>query len=303
MRFSMRRVRAATLLPAFLLVTAGLVAQDPGAEEQMSWSEFVTTLDPRSGEITVQGGKASVALPDGWHYLEQQAARHVVEEVWGNPPDPTTLGLIVPPGWESDDESSPTWAIIVSYDDEGHVLDDDASTIDYDELLSGLQEDTRAGAEERRRAGYPAVELVGWAERPHYDSQAKKLYWAKHLKFDGGPGTLNYDIRILGRRGTLVLSAVAGMNELQDVRTASTEILPAVQFVSGERYEDYQEGIDPVVAGGIGALIAGKLLLKGGFLKVLLGLWKPIAIGIAALGALLFKVFKSKREAAAASPE
>ena len=47
----------------------------------------------------------------------------------------------------------------------------------------------QGGAEEhnkeRQKAGYKAVHLVGWAEKPHYDSTSKKLYWAKEFQFEG----------------------------------------------------------------------------------------------------------------------
>ncbi len=277
-------------------------AQDPGPEAGPTWSEMLTQLGLESGEVTVEGGKATIDLPEGWHYLQPEGARFIVERIWNNPPDPDTLGLLTPPEFESEDEGSPSWAIIVSYDDEGHVDDGDAAGIDYDDLLATMQEGTEASNEARSAAGYGTIELRGWAERPSYDSASKKLYWAKHLRFTEPTGesgdALNYDVRILGRRGTLVLQAVAGMEELDAVRRGVRAILPAVDFVDGERYGDYQEGVDPLVVGGIGALIGGKLLLKGGFLKILLGLWKPIAIGLAAVGAFLMKLFGGKSKPA-----
>ena len=69
-------------------------------------------------------------------------------------------------------------------------------------------------------AGYEPIELVGWATPPRYDSRTHKLYWAKELKFgDSDENTLNYNIRILGRRGVLVLNAVAGMSQLALVQS------------------------------------------------------------------------------------
>lgn len=50
-----------------------------------------------------------------------------------------------------------------------------------------MQGATRDANAERAKAGYPTVELVGWAEPPHYDSTAHKLYWAKDLKFSMPP--------------------------------------------------------------------------------------------------------------------
>ncbi|MGA0869117.1 MAG: DUF2167 domain-containing protein, partial [Planctomycetota bacterium] len=96
------------------------------------------------------------------------------------------------------------------------------------------------------------------------------------------------------------LRAVADMSELGEVREGVKTVLPAVEFVEGERYEDYRDGIDPLVAGGIGALIGGKLLAKGGFLKLIAGLWKPIALGLVAVGAFVMRILRgSKAESAA----
>ncbi|MGA1608382.1 MAG: DUF2167 domain-containing protein, partial [Planctomycetota bacterium] len=187
---------------------------------------------------------------------------------------------------------------------EGHYDDSDAASVDYGELLSAIQQDALDSNEERAAQGYDTVRIVGWAEPPSYDANQKKLYWAKHIRFTtpGGESTdgLNYDVRVLGRRGTLVLRAVADMSELGEVRDGVQTILPAVEFVEGERYEDYRDGIDPLVAGGIGALIGGKLLAKGGFLKLLVGLWKPIALGFVAIGAFVMRILRgSKAETAA----
>jgi uncharacterized membrane-anchored protein len=290
---------ALTLLP--LTLSTSIRAQE---QDERSWAEAFAQLTLHDGQVEIQGGKATFATPAGWHYLHQDDARYVVEELWGNPPSPNTLGLIMPPGFETEDEGSPAWAIMVSYDDEGHYDDSDAASVDYGELLSAIQQDALDSNEERAAQGYDTVRIVGWAEPPSYDANQKKLYWAKHIRFTtpGGESTdgLNYDVRVLGRRGTLVLRAVADMSELGEVRDGVQTILPAVEFVEGERYEDYRDGIDPLVAGGIGALIGGKLLAKGGFLKLIAGLWKPIALGLVAVGAFVMRILRgSKAETAA----
>ncbi len=101
------------------------------------------------------------------------------------------------------------------------------------------------------------MEVIGWALPPHYDAQAKKLYWAEELSFDGDTAhTLNYKIRVLGRRGVLVLNAVSAMNQLPLVQEATPAALAMVQFNSGNRYADFVKG-DHVAAYGVGALIIG----------------------------------------------
>ena len=85
----------------------------------------------------------------------------------------------------------------LSFEDDGYVSDADAAEMDYDEVLSGMQADTAASNESRMEQGYGSIELIGWAEDPHYDPESHKLYWAKELRFgDAEVNTLNYNIFI-----------------------------------------------------------------------------------------------------------
>ena len=46
-----------------------------------------------------------------------------------------------------------------------------------------MKEGTRDGNKDRTSQGHEPIELLGWAEPPHYDDLARKIYWAKELKF------------------------------------------------------------------------------------------------------------------------
>ncbi len=205
-------------------------------------------LDFEKGKVKVGENLATLDLPDGFLYLQEKDARLVIEKAWGNPPAEGRIGLIIPPGEDVFAEKS--WAIVVSWSEDGHVKDSDAADMDYNELLGQMQESTKEANKIRKEKGYPTMELVGWAERPHYDSVAKKLYWAKDLQFEGeDTRVLNYDIRILGRRGVLTLTAVADITDLVKVSKGCKGILDKVAFNKGHRYEDYQAG-DKVPAYG-----------------------------------------------------
>ena len=292
------RLSTASLAAALLTISVPSLRAQDSEQAQVPWSQTCAELGLTAGAVNVDKAPATIELPDGWHYIRTKGARQLVEEIWGNPPDKTTLGVITPPRFESDDRGTPTWAIIVSYNDDGHIKDDDAGSIDYDELLTDLQKDTSAGNSARVKAGYEPIELVAWAEDPTYDAETKQLYWAKHLRFGEGDAALdalNYDIRVLGRRGTLVLQAVGDMEQLDEISAGAKTLLPTIMFKSGETYSDFKPGVDAVVVGGIGALVAGKLLLKGGILKLLAGLIKPILVGLVALGALLWRMVGGKK--------
>lgn len=124
--------------------------------------------------------------------------------IWGNPPSPEKpLGMIVPADF--DPFSDQTWCVVIRYQEDGYVKDDDAEKINYTKLLKEMQEGVREASAQRVKEGYPPIELVGWAAAPRYDQQTHKFYWAKELKFgDGKEGnTLNYNLRVLGRSGIL----------------------------------------------------------------------------------------------------
>lgn len=251
-------------------------------------------LDFQTGRVDVAGDLATIDLPEGWAYLQAADARFVVEDLWGNPPDPSVVGFVAPPGAGEDGEDG-NWGIVVSYEHDGHVEDSDAASIDFDELLETMQADSREQAEQLESRGYPSAKLLAWAEPPHYDAAEKKLYWAKRLRFsDSVEETLNYDVRILGREGVLVLTAVAGVDALDEVAGGCRSILGSTEFNAGHRYEDFEPGSDRLAAYGISGLIAGKVLLKAGlFAKLGLVLakgWKAVLLVLAGGGALIKRV-------------
>jgi uncharacterized membrane-anchored protein len=263
--------------------------------------QVLDSLTLQSGTVTVGSGLASIALTSNFRYLSPEDAKTFLVDLWGNPPESAdgTLGLITPAN--VDPLGPDGWAIIVSYDDSGHVSDDDAAEIDYDQLLKDMQASTEENNEARKNAGYEAIHLVGWAKPPYYDSAAKKLYWAKRLKFEGtAEDTLNYDIRVLGRAGVLDLTVVAGLPQLAMVDNRMNEVLGMVSFNAGNRYAEFNPDLDKVAGYGIAGLIAGGVLAKAGFFKFLIALWKPIAFGAVILfgvaGGFIRKLFR--REAA-----
>jgi uncharacterized membrane-anchored protein len=187
----------------------------------------------------------------------------------------------------------------VTYEEDGFVDDKGAEKLDFAKMLVDMQKDTLKANSERKKSGYPAVELAGWAEPPHYDKESHKLYWAKDLRFEGAQGgTLNYNIRVLGRRGVLVLNAVAGVEPLEEVRLAMQNLLPAVEFNPGHRYTDYLPGKDKLATYGIGALIAGSIAAKAGIFKMLfagiIAFKKIIVVGLFAAAAAAKRLFKKK---------
>jgi len=258
--------------------------------------EFEAKLGYQTGTVTLAGGIATLRLPPSFRYIGPEGSKRLLTEAWGNPPDAgdDVLGMLIPSATSPLAEDG--WGIVITFDEDGYVNDADAAKMNYEKLLREMQEQTTAANEERRKQGFETVQLVGWAEAPSYDAASHKMYWAKELAF--GPRTdhtLNYNIRILGRRGVLVLNAVAGMHQLATIRGQTRNVLSAVEFTEGHRYTDYLPGKDKAAGYGLAGLIAGAAAAKTGLLK---GLWvgilafkKLIVMGGIALAAFLKRVF------------
>jgi uncharacterized membrane-anchored protein len=253
----------------------------------------------QTGKVVIGSGLATLNLPKTFRYLDPKET-DLVLTTWGNPPGNTTLGMLVPAGTSV--FAAESWAVVIQYDEDGHVDDEDAAKIDYAKMLRDLQRQTRDDNEERTEAGYEPIELVGWAETPSYDSLTHKLYWAKDLRFGSEGGhTLNYNIRVLGRRGVLILNAVATMEQLQPVKAGMANVITFVDFNEGHRYGDFVAGRDKVAKYGIAALVAGGIAAKAGFFKVLfagiLALKKVLIVAVVAAGVWLKRLLGRKPSA------
>jgi uncharacterized membrane-anchored protein len=259
---------------------------------------LVKSLKYRQGEIDLNGGLARLNVPKEFNYLGPDDAETVLVKLWGNPPSETKpLGMLMPANLTPLDTNC--WVVTIDYSEDGYVKDSDANKINYDDLLKQMQKGIAENNEERKKQGYPAIHLVGWAATPRYDAATHKLYWAKDLRFDGEDGdTLNYNIRMLGRHGVLELNAVASLDQFSEIDKQTPQILGMVDFKEGNRYADFDPKTDKVAKYGIAALVAGGALAaaaKFGLLKVLwLGILagkKFVIIAVLAIGAWLKRIF------------
>lgn len=287
------------LLAAVLFATA-VSAQEASDTAAVNPAEaFVATLKFQDGSVKLPQAKATLNLPPSFRYLDAADSERVLSELWGNPPGSESIGMLVPTTASLAD-SEASWAIVLQYDEDGYVSDEDAKEIDYADMLADMQEEAAAGNEERQQQGFGSVELVGWAESPRYDAAAHKLHWAKEIAFEGeGQHTLNYDVRVLGRNGVLVMRAVAGIGQLASIKPGMSEAIAAVEFDQGARYADFNPDSDRVAEYGLAALVAGGVAAKSGLLTKLLALLfaakKLVIAGVAAIGYGISKLFGKKK--------
>ena len=297
------------LLAALLLSSttalplAHAAATGPTAAEQAqiakrldALKQLQASLHPQTGQVAIPGANARLNLGHDYYFLPAAEAKRVLNEGWGNSPDAlgNVLGLVMPKGKTFLDES---WGAVVQYDSTGHIDDKDAADEDYDSVLADLKSGEEELNKAAREAGYAGGSTVGWAQAPTYDPTTRTLIWARNIKFDGEPqNTLNYDVRTLGREGTLSLNMVDTMGHLGAVRADAAKLGRTVEFLPGQTYADFNPktdkladyGLAGLVAGGVGLAVAKKVgliglalvFLKKGFIFLLIGLasaWKWIA--------------------------
>lgn len=261
-----------------------LCAQSPAGGPSPELAAFLDSLHPRRGRIAIPEAKASLNLGERYEFYGPADARKILVDLWGNPPSAAdgVLGLVMPVG------SSPagdSWGAVISFEATGYVADDDAESVDYDDLLKQLQEQTADNNEARKQDGYPAMRLVGWAERPDYDAGKHAVVWAQDLAIEGGKtDTLNYDVRSLGRYGVLSMNLISGMDQLGATRAAAHAFASHAQFDPGARYTDYNASTDQVAEYGIGGLVATGAGLavakKLGLLALVVKFLKPLGLAL-----------------------
>ena len=247
------------------------------------------------GSINIADGAVKINVPKGFKFLNAKQSQYILEDMWGNLPDNTVLGMVFPENVQPMGDS--VWAFVVTFDKMGFVKDDDADDMDYDKLLVQMKEDAKNANEERVKQGLDRFDLVGWAQKPFYDKDNKVLHWAKEFHAEGADeNTLNYDVRILGRKGVLSMNAIASMGQLSLVKANIDDVLKIAEFTEGNKYKDFDADVDDVAAWTIGGLVAGKILTKVGILAGLGKFLKIIIIGIVALGGAAWKWITGRKK-------
>ena len=289
-------------LLAMLLVTAvGAVhAQDPGASASASAAPIapINWQDgPRDVPLLDQ---AVLKLPKGYAYLDGDEARQMLRKM-GNPSVDQVLGLI---------SGSPgNWFVVVRFEKECYIKDDEAKDWKSDELFDSLKKGTEQSNEFRRKEGIPEIEIVDWVEKPHYDSATHRLVWSIASRDKGsnaatGSG-INYNTYALGRDGYFSLNLVTSLADIGQHQSHATTLLSALEYKDGKRYGDFNSSTDKIAAYGLTALVAGVAAKKLGLIAVALAFAAKFAklFILAAVGglAMVRKLFTRKKAAPPAS--
>lgn len=266
------------------------------AEIQAVYDSIENSYTYQHGKIELKNGVGAINIPNGFKYLDAEQSKRVLVDLWGNPDEEDmTMGLIMPEKYGV--LSDHGYVFNIMYDEIGYVKDDDADDIDYSDLLKDMKDETREASKTRVTMGYDPIDLIGWATPPYYDKDRKILHWAKEIQFGTDSiHTLNYNVRVLGRKGVLVLNAIGSMEDLGIVQQDIPQVLNIVEFNDGYKYKDFDPSVDEVAAWTIGGLVAGKVLAKVGFFAVIAKFGKFIVIGLLGFFGAIYRRITGKKK-------
>ena len=283
-----------------LIMTAGAQAADASSDSKATTDARATGStapeeDSLLDRITWIKGPAKadlrdlaeIQVPEGFMMTGGKGTRELLEAM-GNPTGDNELGFLAP--------TNLAWFVVFSFSDVGFVKDDDKDKLDPKAILKAITEGTEHANKFREEMGASPMKIVGWEYPPKYNEQTHNLEWAIRAEADGEP-ILNYNTRLLGRKGVMEANLVIEPSELSATLPVYQKLLADYKYKSGQTYAEYRDG-DKLAQYGLAALITGgaaAVALKTGLLGTLILFFKKgaklIIVGVIAIGAFIKKVF------------
>ena len=277
--FNMKKSKSLLIAAlGFALAVLPLSAQDAGEKNPG------VTKGPATAKL---GAIALIEVPVGYAFLDGKTTRAMLKAA-GEPTSGSELGFMRP--------TNAHWSVFFEFSDVGYIKDDDKDKLDAAKMLQSIIKGNDAGNEARKRAGNPPLVIVGWEQEPKYNAETHNLEWAIRATSEGRP-ILNYNTRLLGRKGVMEVVLVCEPDELAATLSPFKSLLAGHKFSTGETYAEYRPG-DKVAKYGLAALVVGgaavgaaKLGLLGWLLPFLKKGWILIVAAFAAVANFFKKTF------------
>ena len=241
-------------------------------------------LGPTTGDL---GQRATVKIDEGYAFAPAAATQLLLQRA-GNPTSGAELGAVTFVPDETDDLLD--WFVVFEFDDIGFVEDDDKDDLDADDILESIREGTEQANAYRREHGAPTMRIIGWEVEPNYNEQSRMVEWAVRGASAGEDGQesegVNYNLRILGRRGVMEAVLVVDPEDLATTLPKVRKLLDGYAYEADEDYSAFEDG-DKIAEYGIAALVAGGALAVAAKTGLLQKFWKLILGGLVALGAAI----------------
>jgi uncharacterized membrane-anchored protein len=255
----------------FGLAASGAVAAEPAKPSEVQW-----VRGPGKADLK---GTAEMLLPPGYRFANAADTQRLLKSA-GEPVSGREMGLLIPEQGQ--------WSVLFQFSADGFVKDEDRDKLDADKLLEAIIKGTEHGNQQRQRMGVAPLKILGWEKKPAYDAETHNLEWAIRAESEGRP-LLNYNTRLLGRKGVMEVVLICSPDNLPTTLPAFKELLAGYSYKVGEKYAEFRPG-DKVAKYGLAALIAGgtvAVAAKTGLLASIALLfkkaWKLVVVGVVAI--------------------
>jgi len=288
-----RLVSGVLFLAAVLTVetTASAAPASPDPAVPDPFTKLLGSNKKVTGPATGEMPNSTLAIPKDYLFTDGAGARKLLEAL-GNISTETEQGLLLSPDRE--------WFVVFEFSADGYVKDDDKDKLNADKMLKAIQEGNEAANVERKKRGIPALHVIGWEQPPRYNETTHNLEWATRAQSEGGI-SVNYNTRLLGRRGVTEVTLVCDPKILAATLPQYQEVLSSFNYNSGEAYAEYRQG-DKIAKYGLAALVLGgaaagaaKLGLLTWLVVLLKKGWKLIAVAVAAIASFISKLFGRRK--------
>lgn len=176
------------------------------------------------------------------------------------------------------------WQAYFTFSEDGYIKDNEK--IDADEILKEKKRVQELVNKELLKKGWSPQSIVGWHTHPFYNVETNRLEWAIIIRDNAGNESINYETRLLGRRGVTRALLVVSEANLDDGIRQFNRFLGTFNYVDGEKYSEFKQG-DRIAEYGLVALITGgaaALATKKGF-------WAAIGGFFAAMWKIIIPIF------------
>lgn len=259
---------------------------EPTPEQRLAALKEQFGFEPGPLDAKV-GAISTLKVPAGWLYTGAPGAKSFLEATQ-NIPDGDELAVLL------DNQNSNNVWVMFSFDESGYVKDDDKDDLDADEMLEGFVKGTEQANEIHRSRGESTLTITGWLQVPRYDEASHNLEWALKAVSSTGGEVVNYNVRVLGRKGMMEVALIASPDELTAELPRLREILKNFAFTESENYAAFTQG-DKIAEYGLAGVVGGGALVVAAKSGLLAKFWKLILVGIAAVGGGLKKLFGGKK--------
>jgi len=254
------------------------------ANEAAARQRFIDSIDWKTEGAGRLGGMATLAVPGGYRFTGSAGTIKMMK-AYGNLTNGSELGFISTLDLD--------WFAVFEFEACGYVKDDEKNKLDATEILKQLRAGEEKANQELTKRGMPTQKVVGWQTPPFYNPQTNNLEWAIRVRSSDGGECINYKTKLLGRRGVMDVVLVCDEGQLSTVIPQYQELLKGFAYQKEESYAAFSKG-DKIASYGLTGLIVGGGLLAAAKTGLLAKLWKPIAVGLVAIGAFFKRLFTGR---------